>query len=508
MNDVKKDQLVDQGEQDGNDILGGISFDGKDQMIENVAEAILNRILDDERIKAVKLPKGLNTDSRSNEVNRQYGARPEIQNNTNQSILLVDVIPDSNKALVASIKQYKWAKEYLGVIETLYEELLVENINFPYGDVDVSYKRNPIERLVSDFISSETLIRIEVFMLALLYQPTPAFIFFGTSGERVRTETPLELKKRMTRLGGELLFLWGKKDFIKRLNCNYLTRNIKILADFLREESQGGNETFTLEQDLTLGSLIELDKLLLKLKSFAEGGIYQKTPHPRLHYRVQDGDAEPIMQIIRPSHIEMTKEWGKRSKQLSEAISYFQKYKSQSILLFRSQIRLGSESERVTADQFQTFFGTSNKKAKKPNGFQGYLDFLYFWKEDFKTQEIVLDLVWVIDAAALIQKNENNGEHLYKFRNIHMELKAFLQKVINEKPEIFEEKKIFLEFEPIPLLQNRSHELTPEFLIELGDKTKWKIFEQKILPYFIFLEFFNIDYSDEIRSRFKRGQTS
>ena len=133
---------------------------------------------------------------------------------------------------------------------------------------------------------------------------------------------------------------------------------------------------------------------------------------------------------------------------------------------------------------------------------------MYFWKEDFKTQEIVLDLVWVIDAAALIQKNENNGEHLYKIRNIHMELKAFLQKVINEKPEIFEEKRIFLEFEPIPLLQNRSHELTPEFLIELGDKTKWKIFEQKILPYFIFLEFFNIDYSDEIRSRFKRGQTS
>ncbi len=57
MNDVKKDQSVDQGDEDSNDILGGISFDEKDQMIESVAEAILNRILDDERIKALKPPK-------------------------------------------------------------------------------------------------------------------------------------------------------------------------------------------------------------------------------------------------------------------------------------------------------------------------------------------------------------------------------------------------------------------------------------------------------------------
>lgn len=54
MNDIEKDQLVDQSEQDSNDILGGISFDEKDQMIDSVAEAILNRIMDDERIKALK----------------------------------------------------------------------------------------------------------------------------------------------------------------------------------------------------------------------------------------------------------------------------------------------------------------------------------------------------------------------------------------------------------------------------------------------------------------------
>lgn len=65
MNDVEKDQLVDQDDQDSNDILGGIS-DEKDQMIDSIAEAILNRILDDERIKALTFSKEFDKDSRKN----------------------------------------------------------------------------------------------------------------------------------------------------------------------------------------------------------------------------------------------------------------------------------------------------------------------------------------------------------------------------------------------------------------------------------------------------------
>ena len=80
MNDVEKDQSVDQSDQDSNDILGGISFDEKDQMIESVAEAILNRILDDERIKTLKLP----DDSIIN--SRRYGNRRKIEKNTNESV--------------------------------------------------------------------------------------------------------------------------------------------------------------------------------------------------------------------------------------------------------------------------------------------------------------------------------------------------------------------------------------------------------------------------------------
>lgn len=70
-------------------------------------------------------------------------------------------------------------------------------------------------------------------MLALLYQPTPAFIFFGTTGKRYE-ETPLRLSERITRLGLELLFLWQNKNDIKLLEFNYLTRNVKVLVDFLK----------------------------------------------------------------------------------------------------------------------------------------------------------------------------------------------------------------------------------------------------------------------------------
>ena len=85
-------------------------------MIDSIAEAILNRILDDERIKALTFSKEFDKDSRKNKDHMpRYDAQAKIQNNTNQSILLRDLVPDSNRLLVASIKRYKWAKEYLDI---------------------------------------------------------------------------------------------------------------------------------------------------------------------------------------------------------------------------------------------------------------------------------------------------------------------------------------------------------------------------------------------------------
>ena len=114
----------------------------------------------------------------------------------------------------------------------------------------------------------------------------------------------------------------------------------------------------------------------------------------------------------------------------------------------------------------------------------------------------------VFKAEALIQQTENEGEQLYKYRNIRKELENYLKMVLDQQHENFEGKKVSLQFEPIPILQNLLYELSPEFFIELGDKTKWKTFEQKVLPYFIFLEFFEMDYVDEISNRFRRGQSN
>ena len=402
----------------------------------------------------------------------------------------------------------------------LYEELCVEYTDFPFKLIKGN--ANPIVSVIRESISFNTsrrcwgdswyqlIMRIEVFMLALLYQPTPAFIFFGTTGKRVREETPLRLSERITRLGLELLFLWQNKYDIKLLEFNYLTRNVKVLVDFFKELEPlvGEKTTFTLEQNITLDSLEALGSLLMELKSFAESGRYKKNLPQRIKSRVREGDAEPITVIVKPNHIEMTVDWKRRSKQLQEAILYFQKYKCQSIFLYRVQISLSLVSGSVTADQFLKLFGVFNKKAKKPNGLKGYSDFLYFWKEDFETQDLILDLVCVFKAEALMQQTENDGEQVYKYRNIRLDLQNYFQQVLNEQSEIFEGRKVSLQFEPTPILQNSSYGLTPEFLIELGDKTKWKIFEQKVLPYFIFMEFFDVNYSDEIKNRFKRGQAS
>lgn len=521
MNEVEKDQSVGQDEEKGSDGLGGIVFDSKDEMIDDLAEAILNRIFSDERFGALKRQSDFKqVDEKDSRRRSRSNSRGEIQNPTNQFILLRELVPNNNKTLDMSIKQHKWAKEYLQVIEILYEELRVEYTDFPFkpikGNVDSLFS------IIRESRSSNTsrrrggdswyqlIMRIEVFMLALLYQPTPAFIFFGTTGKRVREETPLRLSERITRLGLELLFLWQNKNDIKLLEFNYLTRNVKVLVDFFKElePSVGEKTTFTLEQDLTLDSLKALDSLLMELKSFAESGRYKKNLPQRIKSRVREGDAEPITVIVKPNRIEMTVDWKRRSKQLQEAILYFQKYKCQSILLYRVQISLSLVSGSVTVDQFLKLFGVFNKKAKKPNGLKGYSDFLYFWKEDFGTQNIILDLVCVFKAEALMQQTENDGEQVYKYRNIRLDLQNYFQQVLDEQSEIFEGRKVSLQFEPTPILQNSSYGLTPEFLIELGDKTKWKIFEQKVLPYFIFMEFFDVNYSDEIKNRFKRGQAS
>ena len=126
MTEIEKDQIVGLNEQESDDILGPISFDKNNQMIEDLAEAILNRIFEDDRLDALKHLRKPENDSRK----RKYHGNSE--NFTDRRyITLEDWIPDNNKKLQSAVKANTWPKEYLQIITTLYEELLVENKNFP-----------------------------------------------------------------------------------------------------------------------------------------------------------------------------------------------------------------------------------------------------------------------------------------------------------------------------------------------------------------------------------------
>ena len=498
MNNIEKEQ-VEVNTTDGNDeVLGGFLSGPKEQMIESLGEAIINYIIDSDRLKTLKYESRSRVESSHKALRRGskiHQLRPYIS--------LYEIIPENNRELLKSIKQHVWAKEYLGVIEVLYQEIFVEDPNFPFGR-ESNYETFELREKYYT-LDLNLLIRIEVFMLALIYQPTPAFIFFGSSGLEIRKEQPHELKNRITRLGFELLYLIDKKNDIENFQSEALTRNVKILIDFLRQEGSHSNREniFSLNQDLTFDSLTDLNNLLLRLKAFAETGSLKKNLMSSQTYRQRDGGVEPATRLVRASRIEMTKDWGNRSKQLNEAIIYFQKYNKQNILLCRTQIYLVLEKGRVTAEQFQKIFGNINKKAKKPNGLQGYLDFLYFWSEDFRSRELKLDLICIYDTNTLLQVSD---EPSCKQRNLRTELKEFWQ--ANLEDPIFEGQNVQLQFKPIPILQDLSYGLAPEFLIEAGDKRRWNIFEQKVLPYFIFLEFLDLNYTDEIRNRFKRGQSS
>lgn len=77
----------------------------------------------------------------------------------------------------------------------------------------------------------------------------------------------------------------------------------------------------------------DLNNLLLRLKAFAETGRLKKNLMSSQTYRQRDGGVEPATILVRASRIEMNKDWENRSKQLNEAILYFQKYNKQNILL-------------------------------------------------------------------------------------------------------------------------------------------------------------------------------
>ena len=503
---------LDNGQQivqdDNIEIFGLDKFtpDVKAQLIEDLAEGIMNRILEDERIGAITSSEKKETNRRGEGDRKSNRIEEIIQKklkNTNQYIYLKDLVPKNNKTLNKVLNQYDNAKKYLQIVRLLYEELSVEHQDFPVTK-DKDYW-DDADQIV------EILMRLESFMLTLILKPTPVFIHYASTGNKLRNESSLALEKRMTNLGREFLFIWSQEKFIRRLDHGCLTSNIKILFDFftnlrLNPRSMAG---FTIELDVTFDSLTELNHHLMKLKAFVESGRLNKNLASQQIHRTRDGDEEPKRLFVRPDRVEFNGLWSTNTTKWKEAVEYFRnRYRDQgkSILLYRAEIRLSSSTERVIAKQFQNFFGAFNKKANTPKGLIGYSDFLYFWKEDFSKKELVLDLVSIFEADTLITKRELESGINYFDRNICEELGDYLRESLRNQKELFKDNEVVLRFSPIPVLLNPSHEFAPEFLIEVGDQKKWNIFENKIIPYFVFMETFDLPYSDDIAKRFTRAQ--
>lgn len=501
--DVDNDQSIILDEDNESQILGDFTFDVKEQLIENIAEGVISRILKDKHIQELSVSEKRNYrgSKRERQVNNPI---KEMLKNPDIPIPLRASMPENNKALSSVLKNHDNAKEYLEIVKILYEELIVEHHDFPFKNNENVFSEEQNEII-------ETLMRMECFMMALMHKSISAFIYYGSTGKYVDKESPSKLAERLTNLGREFLFIWSKEKFIRGLDHDYLTRNIKILKEFFNNLNPNARVKigFTIEQDITLDSLSELDAHLMALKSFTESGELKKRLASQQLYRTREGDNEPDLFIVRPNRIEFNTAWGANSKKWKDAIKYFRiRFKGKSVLLYRAEIRLHSSKERVKAEQFQKFFGMFNKKANLPKGLEGYSEFLYFWKEDFINQELILDLVSIFEADTLLTKIESDSESEVSFhnRNIRKELEVYLKDSLDQQKELFSDNEVELRFEPTPVLLNPSYEFAPEFLIEVGEQKKWSIFENKIIPYFVFLETFDLPYSDEMGKRFSRSQ--
>ncbi|GAA5003123.1 hypothetical protein GCM10023206_06550 [Acinetobacter puyangensis] len=496
---IMQNDALDVAEDSASSGLNNILTEQVSQSIDDLAGAIIEQLVADERFKKL-----FNQPQRSDQPRKQRLLARQ-KNKEQHYLLLEDLVAQDNNGLALSIKADQFAKEYLQVVDILYRELEAEYNDFPVKH----HKTNSyLQRLlVGDSRNLQTLMRIEVFMLTLLQQSTPAFLYSKEQMPQIKLESSKQLEQRVTRLGREFLFLWSEMDFIKQLNGGYFTRNVQLLADFFWHQDPSIKKFSgfkIIKRDANPESLKELSDLFIELVGFARRGKFQ--PNTRDH-RPRAGFVEPDTEIVKPSSIAMTKDWIKRSQQLQEAIDYFRRYKQKNIVLYRFQIQLKLKNSKVPYEQFQKFFGIVNKKAVRPQGFKGYLDFLYFWKENFITQNLIQDMIIILDASSLIDIPEQDDQKA-KLRDIPAEFLEYMRMILNENSEIFGDRKPILKLYPIPVMQSKAWDIPAELIIETDDKVKRAFFEDRILPYFVYMETFDVNYSDDIKNRFKRGQKS
>lgn len=162
---------------------------------------------------------------------------------------------------------------------------------------------------------------------------------------------------------------------------------------------------------------------------------------------------------------------------------------------------ISQDGKEVTLEQFKKYFGELNKQASKSTvGFEGYLNFFYIW--DRAPSGWFQDIVLILDSETLLRTDENN---LISIRNITEEFHDFAQKYLDHRAEVIfaEQMKPQLQIDPVSLMYHL--DLASQLLLDVGNQETWKIFENSILPFFLYHELLELNLDEEISSRFRRG---
>lgn len=403
----------------------------------------------------------------------------------------------------------KFAEDYLNVIRLVYSELHAELGNIFFYENKESLRLDEFaEQIITNDDILDLLYRIEVFVVVLAYNSTPAYLFDTESIEDLERESFAKVKSRITALGFELLYFFNNLKKLRKLkDGKYLSENIKLFLNFIDDYKYNKIRYNRIENDL-LGdfiyfrSLNELNYFLVNLKrAMVDGSFQLKTLSALKRYLF----SKPINDILSGQSIaDFQSAITKYSNKINSVKKYFRTYKSSSITLYRMRIWLDVDSERgIDLRDFKTFFSELNKKASKPEvGFRGYLNFFYIW--DMEGHKWFQDIVIIMDSETLLNLGESGSTE--SIRYITQEFEAYVNEFLKYRAnEIFGEHKVpRLRIKSTPLLFHL--DLKSQFLMEANDREAWKIFENSILPFFVYHEMLELNLEEEVRERFSRGR--
>lgn len=477
----------------------------QDDKLNALADLIVKKLLASENLPTVvtaSASKNLGSNKTISAESSERGPRPSRYHS------MRDLIDPQRKSLGLS-KKSQFAEQYLKTIKLIYSELAAE-----LGDKFFGHDANDLGIALSVMIKemrykegvAGLLTRIEKFVLVLGYSPTPAYIFDNESKGQLKDESLTQVKSRITAIGYELLYILDHLEQIKNVkNTDYLSTNIQLFIKYMSDyeyqpNRRTGKGRDLINQQITFEALNELNQIVGELHKAIKIGEYDEISFysPAMLKRTKDVkliqaklDAEGFKETL-----------GKYSKRLQSVISYFRAYKSTSISLYRMRIGLISQDgKEVTLEQFKKYFGELNKQASKSTvGFEGYLNFFYIW--DRAPSGWFQDIVLILDSETLLRTDENN---LISIRNITEEFHDFAQKYLDHRAEVIfaEQMKPQLQIDPVSLMYHL--DLASQLLLDVGNQETWKIFENSILPFFLYHELLELNLDEEISSRFRRG---